>query len=51
MNKQIYQQNYANLMLQAEQAGSRKDAKELINLATKLREQEQINRVRSLTDY
>ena len=51
MNQKIYEQNYANLMLQAEQAGSRKDAKELINLATRIREQEQINRVRSLTDF
>ena len=51
MNNKFYQENYANLMLLAEQAGNRKDAKEFINLATRLRQQEQINRVRSLTDF
>ena len=51
MTNKIFQESYTNLLLQAEQAENRKEAKELINLATRLRQQEQANRVRSLTDF
>lgn len=48
MKNLIMETNYTQLMLRAEQASSRKEAIDLINLATRLLEHEELKKVEAL---